>query len=61
MIIAGSGSRPTASSNSRALAHGILLATLTTGENRNDVTQLIPLSEAIPPIRGQRDYACRAG
>jgi hypothetical protein len=46
---------------SLALAHGILLATLTTGENRNDVSQLIPLIEAIPPIRGQRGYACRAG
>jgi hypothetical protein len=30
------------------------LATITTGSNRNDVTQLIPLIEAIPPIRGKR-------
>jgi hypothetical protein len=25
-----------------------------TGGNRNDVTQLIPLVEAVPPIRGRR-------
>lgn len=25
-----------------------------TGANRNDITQLIPLIEAIPPIRGRR-------
>ena len=37
-------------------AHGIPLATITTGRNRNDVTQLIPLIEAVPPIRGQRGH-----
>jgi hypothetical protein len=25
-----------------------------TGGNRNDITQLIPLVEAVPPIRGRR-------
>lgn len=35
-------------------AHGIPLATTLTGGNRNDVTQLIPLIEAVPQIRGKR-------
>jgi transposase len=35
-------------------AHGIPLATILTGGNRNDVTQLLPLIEAVPPIRGKR-------
>jgi len=30
------------------------LALILTGANRNDVTQLLPLVEAIPPIRGKR-------
>ncbi len=30
------------------------MAVLLTGGNRNDVTQLIPLLQAIPPIRGKR-------
>jgi transposase len=34
--------------------HGIPLAVSLTGGNRNDVTQLIPLSEAVPPVRGRR-------
>lgn len=33
-------------------ANGIPLACLTTGANAHDVTQLLPLVEAIPPIRG---------
>jgi hypothetical protein len=33
-------------------AHAIPLAAITTGGNRNDVTQLIPLIQAVPPIRG---------
>ena len=33
--------------------HGIPLATTITGANRHDVTQLIPLIDAIPPIYGQ--------
>jgi transposase len=35
-------------------AQGIPLATILTGANQHDVTQLLPLVEAIPPIRGQR-------
>ena len=29
------------------------LATILTGGNRNDITQLLPLIEAIPPVRGR--------
>jgi transposase len=35
-------------------AHGIPLAVSLTGGNRNDVTQLMPLLQAIPPVRGRR-------
>ncbi len=35
-------------------ATGIPLAAILTGGNRNDVTQLIPLLEAVPPVRGGR-------
>ena len=35
-------------------AHGIPLAVTLTGGNRNDVTQLIPLIQAVPPIRGKQ-------
>jgi len=35
-------------------AHGIPLAVSLTGGNRNDVTQLMPLIEATPPVRGRR-------
>ena len=38
-------------------AHGIPLAVSLTGGNRNDVTQLMPLIEAIPPVRGRRGAA----
>lgn len=30
------------------------MAVLLTGGNRNDVTQLLPLLQAVPPIRGKR-------
>jgi hypothetical protein len=30
-----------------------------TGGNRNDITQLLPLLEAIPPVRGRRGRARR--
>jgi len=33
---------------------GIPLAFTVTGANRHDVTQLIPLVDAIPPVRGKR-------
>ena len=35
-------------------AHGIPLAAIVTGGNRDDVTPLIPLLQAVPPIRGKR-------
>lgn len=35
-------------------AHGIPLAAITTGGNRNDVTQLIPLIQTVPSIRSER-------
>ncbi|WP_243788901.1 IS5 family transposase [Saccharopolyspora gloriosae] len=35
-------------------ARGTPLQVLLTGSNRNDVTQLIPLIEAVPPVRGVR-------
>jgi hypothetical protein len=35
-------------------AGGVPLAVTLTGGNRHDVTQLIPLVEAVPPIRGRR-------
>jgi transposase len=34
-------------------ANGTPLAAIVTGANRNDGTQLLPLIEAIPPIRGK--------
>jgi hypothetical protein len=40
-------------------AHAIPLAAITTGGNRNDVTQLIPLIQAVPPIRGKRGQPLR--
>ena len=33
---------------------GVPLAVTLTGGNRNDVTQLMPLIEAVPPVRGRR-------
>jgi len=33
--------------------HGTPLAVLLTGGNRNDVTRLLPLLDAIPPVRGR--------
>ena len=35
-------------------AHGIPLQASLTGGNRNDVTQLMPLIQDIPPVRGRR-------
>src|SRR5262249_61782966 len=35
-------------------ARGAPLATRLTGANRHDVTQLLPLVDAIPPLRGRR-------
>ncbi|WP_243830307.1 IS5 family transposase [Caballeronia sp. SBC1] len=35
-------------------ANGVPLSIILTGANRNDITQLLPLIDAIPPIRGIR-------
>ena len=35
-------------------ANGTPLAAILTGANRHDVTQLLPLVDAVPPVRGQR-------
>ncbi len=35
-------------------AKGVPLATKLTGANRHDITQLVPLVDAIPPVRGRR-------
>jgi len=35
-------------------ARGIPLATTLTGAHRHDVTQLLPLVDAVPPVRGRR-------
>jgi len=41
-------------------AQGVPLAVKLTGANVNDVTQLQPLVEAIPPVRGKRGHPrCR--
>ena len=37
-----------------ACGRGTPLAFTLTGGNRNDITQLLPLVEAIPPVRGRR-------
>jgi len=34
-------------------AHGVPLAAILTGANRHDVTQLLPLLDKIPPVRGK--------
>ena len=33
--------------------HGTPLAVILTGGNRNDVTRLLPLLDAVPPVRGR--------
>ena len=35
-------------------AHGTPLAVILTGANRHDVPQLLPLVDAVPPVRGKR-------
>jgi hypothetical protein len=39
----------------RVCSAGIPLAVSLTGGNRNDVTQLTPLIQAIPPVCGRRE------
>jgi transposase len=34
--------------------NGVPLAAAITGANRHDVTQLVPLVDAVPPVRGKR-------
>jgi transposase len=46
--------RPGSKHHLIAEAHGIPLAVSLTGGHRNDVTQLMPLIEAIAPVRGRR-------
>jgi transposase len=50
----GGRARPGSKHHLITEAHGIPLAVSLTGGNRNDVTQLMPLIEAIPPVRGRR-------
>lgn len=40
-------------------ANGVPLAATLTGANRHDVTQLLPLVDAIPPVRGRRGAPLR--
>jgi transposase len=40
-------------------ADGVPLAAIVTGANRHDSTQLIPLVDAIPPVRGKRGAPLR--
>jgi len=40
-------------------ANGVPVSVILTGANRNDVTQLLPLVDAIPPIRGVRGRPLR--
>ncbi|WP_180736505.1 IS5 family transposase [Paraburkholderia sp. PGU19] len=40
-------------------ANGVPVSVILTGANRNDVTQLLPLVDAIPPIRGTRGRPLR--
>jgi transposase len=40
-------------------AQGMPLAALVTGAHRHDVTQLLPLLEAMPPVRGKRGHPRR--
>ena len=46
--------RPGSKHHLIAEAHRIPLAVSLTGSRRNDVTQLMPLIQAIPPVRGRR-------
>jgi Transposase DDE domain len=46
-------SRPGSKHHLLTDGNGIPLAITLTGGNRNDITQLIPLSDAVPPVRGK--------
>jgi len=47
-------SRPGSKHHILVDANGVPISAILTGANRNDVTQLLPLVDAIPPIRGVR-------
>ncbi|WOD20389.1 IS5-like element ISRme6 family transposase [Paraburkholderia kirstenboschensis] len=47
-------SRPGSKHHILVDANGVPISAILTGANRNDVTQLLPLVDAIPPIRGAR-------
>jgi transposase len=40
-------------------AHGVPLTTKLTGANAHDVTQLMPLVDSVPPVRGRRGAPLR--
>ena len=46
--------RPGSRHHILADANGVPISAILSGANRNDVTQLLPLVDAIPPIRGTR-------
>ena len=50
----GGGDRPGSCGTAQQNAHAVPLAVTLTGGNRNDVTQLIPPLQAVPPVRGKR-------
>jgi transposase len=45
-------SRPGSKHHILVDANGVPISAILTGANRNDVTQLLPLIDAVPPIRG---------
>jgi IS5 family transposase len=51
--------RPGSRRNILVDANGVPVSVILTGANRNDVTQLLPLVDAIPPIRGTRGRPLR--
>ncbi|MEX3954276.1 IS5 family transposase [Paraburkholderia sp. EG287B] len=52
-------SRPGSKHHILVDANGVPISAILTGANRNDVTQLLPLIDAIPPIRGVRGRPLR--
>ncbi|MFM0438534.1 IS5 family transposase [Paraburkholderia strydomiana] len=47
-------SRPGSKHHILVDANGVPISAILTGANRNDVTQLLPLIDAVPPLRGVR-------
>lgn len=52
-------SRPGSKHHILVGANGVPISAILTGANRNDVTQLLPLVDAIPPVRGVRGRPLR--